>query len=343
MLQALVEAIGISGAEEEVRRLIIEAIQVHVDSWQIDSMGNLIAFKKGTAEGAMTCLIAAHMDEVGFMVTGHDSSGMLQVEAVGGIDAKILPTLRVLVGKKKLKGFFAWKPIHLSSSQEVVSISSLRVDIGTATKEAAASAAPLGTYVAFDSSYTELSADVLRAKAFDDRVGCAELIELLQGERLPVDLYAAFTVQEEVGLRGAKVVSARVQPDFAIVLEATACHEVPQDPNEPDVTPVTRLGQGPALSYKDKSSIAHPGLLRHFVQTAQAEAIPYQYRSAQFAGGNDAGTIHLAGRGVPTVAVSLPCRYLHSPLTMISRSDYRHAVALVRAALQTITPQTLER
>lgn len=343
MLKTLSEAIGISGGEEAVRNLIIEAIQPHVDEWHIDMLGNLIALKKGTGQSQLKCLIAAHMDEVGFMVTGHDSNGMLIVEAVGGIDSKILPTLRVLVGNKKLQGFFVWKPVHLSSSQEVVSLSNLRIDIGTTSKESAASAAPLGTYVAFDSRYIELSAEVVRGKALDDRAGCAELIELLQGDPFPFDLYAAFTVQEEIGLRGATVATQKIQPDVAIVLETTACHEVPQDPDEPDVTTVTKLGKGPVITYKDGASIAHPRLLKHFIQTAQSHAIPHQFRSPQFAGGNDAGAIHVRGKGVPTLVLSLPCRYLHSPLTIISLNDYRNALALVRAALPTITPQTLER
>lgn len=341
LLKELSEEIGLSGGEAPIRDLIIPAIEKHVDSWRVDTMGNLIAHKKGTGESPLKVMIAAHMDEVGFVVTGHDSNGYLMVENMGGIDAKLLPALRVKVGKKKLAGVFTWKPIHLNTSQEIVALEHLRVDIGTSSKEAAQSAAPIGTHLGFDSTFIHLSETVVRGKAFDDRAGCAELIEHCQAEPFPFDLYAVFTVQEEVGLRGAKVISSSIQPDCAIILEATACHEVPQDPEEPDQTTVTKLGQGPVISYMDGTSIAHPQLLKHFVATAQTENIPYQFRSAQFAGGTDAGAIHLSGAGVPTIGVSLPCRYLHSPNSIISLTDFENALQLVRAALRRLPP--LER
>jgi endoglucanase len=343
MLKALSEAVGVSGDEGAVRDLIIGAIEAHVDDYRIDAMGNLIAFKRGTGGQNLVGLVAAHMDEVGFMVTGHDSSGFLILESIGGIDDKILPGLRVLVGSKKMPGVFLWKPIHKGRSPDVVALSNMRVDIGSGSKDAASSAAPIGTHVAFDSQYIELSDTVARGKAFDDRAGCAELIDLCQGDALPFDLYAAFTVQEEVGLRCATVLVESIQPDFAIILEATACHETPQDPDEPDMTTVTRMGQGPAITYMDRTSIAHPGLLRHFIATAEEEGIPHQFRSPQFAGGTDAGSIHISGAGVPSLGVSLPCRYLHGPNSIISLQDYDRAVQLVRAALTRITPSDLER
>lgn len=343
LLKELSEAMGISGAEDAVRKLISDAIREQVDSLRVDAMGNLIAFKKGTGAQPLTALVAAHMDEVGFMVTGHDSTGLLIVESVGGIDDKLLPSLRVRVGKDKLPGFFVWRPIHKNRNQDIVPLAQMRIDIGTSSKDAAKEAAPIGTPVAFDSRYVELGADVVRGKAFDDRAGCAELVELCQGDPLPFDLYAAFTVQEEIGLRGATVLTAAIQPDFAFILEATACHETPQNPDEPDQTTVTKLGLGPAITYMDRSSIAHPGLLGHMVTTAEKMNIPHQFRSPQFAGGTDGGTIHKSGAGVPVVGVSLPCRYLHSPNTILSLQDYHHTVKLVRGALQNMTPEVLQR
>jgi len=343
LLKELSEAIGVSGDEGAVRALIHNAIKDHVDDITIDGMGNLIAFKKGTGEQPLTAVVAAHMDEVGFMVTGHTGDGMLLVESIGGIDAKILPAMRVLVGKDKLYGVFMWKPIHLSNSQDIVPLDKMQIDIGASSKDAAAGAAPIGTRVAFDSRYIELSDTVVRGKAFDDRAGCSELVDLCQGDPLPFDMYAAFTVQEEVGLRGAKVVAASTNPDFAIILEATACHEVPQDPHKPDQTTVTKLGQGTVISYMDRTSIAHPGLLKHFQAVAKDAGLPYQFRSSQFAGGTDAGSIHISQAGIPSIGFSLPCRYLHSPHTIISLEDYKNTVALVRAGLERITPDVLER
>lgn len=343
LLKELSEAVGVSGDEQEVRNLIYNAIKDHVDDLQIDTMGNLIALKKGTGEQPLRGLVAAHMDEVGFMVRGHTSDGMLQVDSIGGIDAKILPAMRVQVGKKKLPGVFPWKPIHFGNGQDIVPLSNMVIDIGTTSKESAASAAPVGTRVAFDSPYTELSDTVVRGKAFDDRAGCAELIELCQGDPLPYDLYAAFTVQEEVGLRGAHVLAARINPDFALILETTACHEVPQDPDEPDQTTVTKMGHGAAISTMDARTIVHPGLLKHVMAVAEAEGLPYQFRSAQFAGGTDAGIIHKSGAGVPSISLSLPGRYLHTPNILISLDDYRNTLALTRLALQRMTPRILER
>lgn len=343
LLQELSEVVGISGAEDDVRRLILEKIKPLVKEWWVDGMGNLIAFKPGTGESPLKVLMAAHMDEVGFMVTDYDSSGFLGLKAVGGIDDKILPALRLLVGPKKLNGVMMWKPIHLSSSQEVQSLSSLRVDIGVSTKDAASAAAPLGTPVAFASRFDRLSPTVIRGKAFDDRAGCAEIIEHLQGPPLPFDLYAAFTVQEEVGLRGARILLNQIPADLALILEATACHEVPQDEDQPDQTTVTRLGAGGVISYMDASSIAHRGLFRHFVGVAKAEGIPYQFRSSQFAGGNDGGAVHISGAGIPTISLSLPCRYLHSPYSLISLADYEAALLLARAALSQLKPEDLLR
>jgi len=343
LLKTLSEAHGVSGDEGEVRQLILNAIRKHVDEWRVDSMGNLIALKRGTGETKLKGIVAAHMDEVGFMVVGHDSQGYLQVEAIGGVDDKILPALRVRVGGKKRAGVFMWKPIHLGKDQAIVTIEHLRVDIGADSKESAARLAPVGTRLAFDSHFVQLSEDVVRGKAFDDRAGCAELVELCQGERLPFDLYACFTVQEEVGLRGATVLVESIAPDFALVLEAIACHETPQDPDEPDQTTVTRLGGGAVLSVMDARTIAHPGLLRHFINTAEDAGLPYQFRSPQFAGGTDAGALHLAGAGVPALSVSLPCRYLHSPHLILSLADYRNTLALVTSALHSLTPQALAR
>ncbi len=343
ILQTLSDAVGVSGDESAVRALIREAIQPHVDEIHIDAMGNLIALKKGAGAQPLTGLAVAHMDEVGFMVTGHDGNGYLMLESIGGIDDKLLPALRVWVGPERLPGVFLWKPIHKGRSQKIVPLENMRIDIGAGSKDAAASAAPVGTRVAFASEFIHLSDEVVRGKALDDRAGCAELVELVQGDPLPYDLYACFSVQEEVGLRGAKVLAEATQPDFALVLEVTACHEVPQDPDTPDMTTVTKLGHGPALNYMDRASIAHPGLLQHVIAVAEAEGIPHQFRSPQFAGGTDAGSIHTSGGGVPALTMSLPGRYIHSPNTLLSLQDYAHGKQLARAALTRMTPDILER
>jgi endoglucanase len=344
LLKELTEAMGVSGREDDVRKIILDAIREHVDDIQIDTMGNILATKKGTGKQNMRVLVAAHMDEVGFMVTGFESNGTLKFKSIGGVDSRILPAQRVFVGKKRIPGVIDWKPIHLSGrDKSVKKIDDLRIDIGASGKNGVQSKVKVGDRVIFASETIELTDTVLRGKAFDDRAGCAELIELCKGEPFPFDLIAAFTVQEEVGLRGASVLGEAVEPDAAIVLETTACHEIPQDEDEPDVTTVTKLGHGPAITYMDRRTIAHPGLLKHFTETAESEGIPHQFRSPQYAGGTDAGAIHISAAGIPAITVSLPCRYLHSPYSIISLEDFENALRLLRQALMTLTPAKLER
>lgn len=344
MLKELTEAAGVSGGEDEIRQIILNAIRDHVNEVKIDALGTIIATKKGAGASDLRVLVAAHMDEVGFMVTGIDSSGLLQISNVGGVDPRILPALRVKVGEKQIPGVIQWKPIHISHGENSVKkVKAMRVDIGADNKGGAEGKVKLGDRVIFDSETIELSETVIRGKAFDDRAGCAELIELLKGDPFPFDLVAAFTVQEEIGLRGASVLAESVKPDVALILETTACHEIPQDEDEPDFTTVTKLGYGPVLSYMDRTAIAHPGLLKHFEATAAKLGIPHQYRSPQFAGGTDGGVIHMSAAGVPTLTMSLPCRYIHSPHSILNLNDFAHGIQLARQALLDLTPENLQR
>jgi tetrahedral aminopeptidase len=342
MLRELCEAVGVSGVEDEVRNLIIRTIRDQVDDLHIDSMGSVLAIKRGTGEVPLRVMAAAHMDEVGMMITGFDSDGMIRFTNVGGLDARILPGTRVLVGPDKVPGIVSWVPIHLNKTEDTIPIDRLRIDIGVSSREAAQSAAKLGDRIAFNSPFVELGPTV-RAKAFDDRAGCASLIDLIQGDPFPFDLHVAFTVQEEVGLRGAKVAAQRIQPDLAFVLETTACHDLPQDPGEPDQTTITRLGAGPAITVMDNSMISDPRLVRHLVAVAERENIPHQFRSPQHAGGTDAGAIHRTGAGVPSVVVANPCRYIHAPYSIMNLSDFENQSRLLRAAWMALTPAVLER
>ena len=202
------------------------------------------------------------------------------------------------------------------------------MDIGAKSKDEARKLAPLGTYVTFATQFHELGPTV-SGKAFDDRAGCAVLVELLRGERFRFDLHAAFTVQEEVGLRGARVAAYALEPDLAIVLEGTICDDLPKDK---EVSPVTRVGHGPAITIADRSLVAHRGLTGLLVDTAEREDIPYQFKEPGM-GGTDAGVIHLTRSGVPSAAVSVPSRYIHGPASVLSLDDLEHTVTLVKAAL----------
>lgn len=332
ILRQLSEAIGVSGEEGEVRQLILDLIRPHVSEIITDTMGNVIAYKPGHGpEPRPKVLIDAHMDEVGLMVNGYTSSGMLKFAPIGGIDDRILPGLRVLVGKKKFPGVIGVKPIHLLEPAEVEKVpnrSSLTIDIGTATKAAAEGKAPLGTRVGFDSRFADLGT-VVRGRAFDDRAGCAVLIHLLQGDPYPFDLIASFTVQEEIGVRGAAVAAYRATPDIAICLEGTIADDLPK---EDDESPTTALGKGPAISVMDRGAIYDRSLNDHLIATAASLGIPYQIKQPGI-GGTNARAINQALSGVRIACVAVPCRYIHGPLAMLNKRDYQQTIQLMRAAL----------
>ncbi len=341
ILRTLSDAVGVSGDEGDVRAIVLDAVREHADEIDVDTMGNVLACKRGTGEQQLRVMLAAHMDEVGLMVVGHDGDGFLKVRTVGGIDARLLPGTRFQVGPERIPGVIGVKPIHLLGAGEdtkVTKIEDLVVDIGAKSKDEAKKLAPQGTYATFATQFRELGPSVT-GKAFDDRAGCAVLVELLRGERFPFDLHAAFTVQEEVGLRGARVAAYAIAPDCAFVLEGTIADDLPKDK---DVSPTTELGKGPAITVMDRSFIADRRLVRLLTDTAEALEIPCQFKQPGV-GGTDAGAIHLARDGVPSVTVAVPCRYIHSPVALLRLDDFDNTVRLMRESLSRLTERTLER
>ncbi|MEL6270738.1 MAG: M42 family peptidase, partial [Chloroflexota bacterium] len=292
LLGALSEADGIAGQEDAVRDLIVEAIQPHIDEMRIDSMGNVLAIKRGT-DGANRprVMLDAHMDEIGFIVTGYDADGTLHFESVGGVDARILPGLRVRVGGS-LPGVILWVPIHKNRDQNVTRMSALRIDIGASSKSDAKAKAPLGTMITFDTAFGKLG-NLLRGKSFDDRAGCAMLVDVLAGGPYPCDVLAAFTVQEEVGLRGAQVAARALEPDVAFALEATTANDVPDPLADPDdvltqPNPTSKVGAGPVVTLMDSRMIVNPRLADFIRATAYHNGIRPQLKTRS-GGGNDAG------------------------------------------------------
>jgi len=336
-LEPLSNAVGVSGAEEEVRQIIRDALGDHVDEMREDALGNLLVLKRGTGpEPRPRVMLAAHMDEVGMMVVGYTGDGGLKFRAVGGLDARVLAGAQVQVGPDHIPGIIGLKPIHLLERDErerIPKIENLVIEIGASSKDEAKKAVRLGERATFLTRYQELGPTVT-GKAFDDRAGCAVLIELLQGEPLPFDLYGAFTVQEEVGLRGARVAAYAIEPDAAFVLEGTIADDLPR---KEDVSPTTALGKGPAITVMDRSFIADKRLLRLLFDTAEALGIPTQIKQPGI-GGTDAGAIHITREGIPSAAVSVPCRYIHSPVAMLNLTDFQQTVRLMRAALERWTP-----
>ena len=351
LLKRLSEARGISGDEGAVRSILADALRASADRLACDAMGNLYADRDrspdtGSADALIGAdgrpfrvMLAAHMDEVGLMVTRVDSDGTLAFESVGGIDARVLAGQAVRVGREAVPGVIGLKPVHLSNASErgdAPTISGLRIDLGVDHKDAAEALAQPGDAVTFATEMQDLGPTLL-GKAFDDRGGCAMLTEVLD-EAQAYELKGIFTVQEEVGLRGATVAAHRLAPHAAIVLE---CGTTDDGPKDRDDTSVMRLGHGPAITVMDRTMVADARLSRHLMDTARAEGIPFQIRAPK-GGGTDGGRIHLAREGVPTAVISIPCRYLHAPASMIAKSDYRHALALLRAALRGLKPEVLQ-
>ncbi len=328
LLKKLTEASGVSGNEDEVRDIIREEITPLVDKIYIDGIGNLIAYKKGKGEDVKKIMLCAHMDEVGFIITSISDNGMLKFKPVGGIDPRVLISKRVYIGKDKIPGVLGIKAIHLQEPSErknAVKVEQMYIDIGVSSKEEAEKLVNLGDYAIFASDMVEFGDNKIKAKALDDRVGCLTLIEALK-EEYDHDLYACFTVQEEVGLRGAGVAAYHVEPDIAVVVEGTTCSDVS---GVDEHMYSTIMGSGPAITIMDGSSISNKALIEKLKATGDAKGIPYQIKKGT-TGGNDAGKIHISREGVATCVVSVPCRYIHSPSSVMDMDDLKNTIELVK-------------
>lgn len=331
VLKELCALRGPSGFEHAVRDYIIEKATPLCTSVTVDRMGNVIAFKKGTAENPRHVLLDAHMDEVGFIVRGVNDNGLLSYLTLGGIDPRVVVSKRVRVGEEGVPGVIGCKAIHLQSPDEyhrVKSHDQLYIDIGAKSKEEALEKVQPGDFVTFDSDWVEFGESLIKARALDDRVGCMLLLSLMEGE-YPCDVTFAFTVQEEIGLRGAACVGANVQPDCALALEGTTANDMGMVEEH---LRVCSVGKGVALSFADRASIGHKDLGRALRDLADKEQIPWQVK-ASVSGGNDAGAIQTGSIGVPVAAVSVPCRYIHSPANVCSFLDIEAMFRLVDAFL----------
>jgi len=348
-LEQLANACGVSGDEGSVRKIILEAIKPHVDHWRIDAMGNLFATRncRQPVDGPpLRVMVTAHMDEVGFLITRISGSGLLKFEPVGGFDPRVLLGKAVVVGPDKLPGVIGLKPIHLLNSGEynkAVNIDAMSIDVG-ATGRADAKVNP-GDFATFATQFGYLGGQPRRrkdrgrvkGKAFDNRVGCAILIELLRGD-YPVDLIAVFTVQEEVGMRGAHVAAFAAHPDAALVLEATAADDLPA--LDEDAEPgLPRLDHGPAITVMDRSFIPDRRMVDALIEAATAAGLPYQFKRPGI-GATDAGAVHLAREGIPAAVVSVPTRFIHGPVAVLELADFWRTHQLAATALRHLPGQT---
>ncbi|SKA79297.1 endoglucanase [Clostridium sp. USBA 49] len=334
LLEKLSNAAGPSGYEGNVRNIIKEEVKKYVDEVKVDNMGNIIAHKKGNKNSKNKVIIDAHMDEVGFIITGYNEDGTLKFYSLGGISGNILPSKVVLIGDNKIPGVIGFKPIHLQSSEErkkAVSYSDCCIDIGSKSKEETEKLIEIGEFAVFDTEFSEFGNGLYKGKAFDDRIGCAVLIEALK-ENYECDIYGVFNVQEEVGERGAFVSAFNIKADIGIVLEGTICADMP---NVLKHLRATEIGKGPAISIMDKTSIFNNDIAMEIMKVCDEKKIPYQKRRA-IAGGNDAYAIQSSGEGAKVATISVPCRYIHSSVSLASKSDYENTVKLLIEYLKTI-------
>jgi endoglucanase len=339
LLEKLTNTVGVSGDEGAVRKIVLDEISPYADEVKVDALGNVLVTKKGSKPGCLKVMIAAHMDEIGFMITSDDSKGIFRFAAVGGIDPRQLAGKPVWVGKDKVSGVIGAKPIHLTTASErnnTISIDTLRIDVGSKS----ASKVHVGDRATFATTYLR-SGPSIRAKALDDRLGVINLIEILKNSPANIDLLAAFTVQEEVGLRGARVAAFALDPDLALVLDCTPAYDFPAREGEENTLYNTRLDHGPALYVADRATISDPRLIRHFIDTAETQEIPYQIRQAG-GGGTDAGVIHKQRAGIPSLSISVPGRYLHTAASIVRINDWQNTLNLVQTALLDLKPSIFE-
>ena len=330
----LCEEIGVSGEEYRVRKMIKEEIGSFVDDIRIDKLGNLIALKRGRSDEKKV-LFLAHMDEVGLLITGIEDNGLLRFTAVGGIDPKVLLSKRVLIGKDKIPGVIGFIPIHMQRGEEVKvpKIEDMRIDVGASSNKDLEGKVEIGDTAGFSTQYEEVE-KMAKGKAFDDRAGCSVLIEVIDvlSEQKPFfDTYFAFVTQEETGLRGSGAVAYEIMPDIAFVFEGTTAGDNPELEEE---RWSTHLGEGPAITAVHRGWVVPKWLFEYVIGMAEREDIPYQIKRTT-KGGTDAYRIGTSARGIPSAVISVPCRYIHSPVSLMNLEDYANTVKLAKAIVNT--------
>jgi endoglucanase len=337
-LEKLSNACGVAGREEEVRSLMKTFLKPYVDEVREDKLGNVIGVKKGK-KNAPKVMLAAHMDEIGMMVKTISKDGYLQFTKIGGIDDRILLAQKVIVHTEKgpLHGIIGSKPPHIQKEEErkkVLTYDELFIDVGAENEEQAKKmGVKIGDSIGFDIKFAKVEKDIVIGKAFDDRVGCAVMVEAMkQLKKTECTVYAVGTVQEEVGLRGATTAAFGIYPDIGIALDVTVAGDVP---GVKEVEAPIKLRKGPSIEIADMGLITHPKVLRLLVDAAEENKIPYQLETG-LPGSTDAARISLTREGVPSGVISVPTRYIHSPTSLLSLKDVEYAVKLTAAVLQKI-------
>lgn len=317
-VQELCALSGVSGQEQAVRQYIAERVAPYAADMQTDNMGNLLVFKSGAKRPAKRVLLAAHMDEVGAIVTYIQEDGYLKFQFVGGVDRRVVLGKRVYIGPNRVLGVIGIKAYHLVSDSEeksVPKVEDLYIDIGAKNREEAEKRVSLGDVCVFSPEFVPMGGYV-KAKALDDRVGCATMLQLIQQD-LPVDCYFAFTVQEEAGLRGSTVAARQVEPEVALILEGTTAADLPTVKKEKQIC---AAGRGVVIPFMDGSTIYDQALYALLGNLADQADIPWQTKE-YISGGTDAGAIQRSGAGVQTAGIAVAVRYIHSPASVASTAD----------------------
>ena len=340
LLEKLSNAVAVSGDESEVRRIVLEEVTPYADEVKVDAMGSVLVRVHARQQPALKVMLDAHMDEIGFMLMEGGEEGLFRFELIGGIDVRQLPGKPVLVGKDHVPGVIGAKPIHHSTHDELKSmipLDSLKIDLGPS----GSSKAKVGDRATFATTFQQIGPS-LRGKALDDRLGVATLIEMVKHAPANIELCVAFTVQEEVGLRGAKIAAYALDPDLAIAIDSTPANDLPVWDDSENAVYNTRLGFGPAIYLADAGTLADPRLLRHLTATGDALGIPYQFRQPG-GGGTNAGAIHKQRAGIPSVSISVPGRYAHTAALISRLSDWQATLALVYQALVRLPADILDQ
>ncbi len=339
LLEKLCNAMSVSGDEGEVRRIVLEEVKPYADEVKVDAMGSVLVKKNASVKGKkpLRVLLDAHMDEVGFMIVDDNGDGLYTFQTVGGIDERHLVGKQVIVGKDHTPGVIGARPIHLTTAsqrQRTVDVDDMRIDLGE-------NKAKVGDRATFATKFKRVGPSIM-SKAIDDRIGVATLIELLKHAPKHIDLCLSFSVQEEIGLRGAKVAGYYFQPDLAIAVDSTPARDLPHFEGEENYTYNTRLGFGPAIYMANSSTLDDPRLVRFLAEVGDKHKIPYQFRQPG-GGGTNAGAIQQTRAGVPVVSVSVPHRYTHSPVSVSRVEDWKNTLNLLHMALQGMTPSLVKR
>ncbi|MEM0021186.1 MAG: M42 family metallopeptidase [Fervidicoccaceae archaeon] len=348
LLKKYADANGPSGLEDEVRSILIEDLRDSSDKLWIDSMGNVIALKRGESDRKL--MIAAHMDEISLIVKHIDDKGFLRFSPIGGWNERVLPGSRVRVrtsSGKWIKGVIGVKPPHLITPEEekkVIEMNKLFIDIGASSRDEALSlGVEKGSRIIFDQELVSLTEYRVTGKALDDRVGLvAALKAFIESEPKEVTLYFVATVQEEVGLKGAKTSAFQISPHIAIALDTTTANDVP-DVEEHEA--VAKIGQGPAIKIVDGRSgsglLTHPKILERLISVAKSRGIPYQ-AEVLTGGTTDSSAIQLNKEGVPAGTISIPTRYIHSQVELLDLRDLHNSVELLKAFYESLSSQWID-